>query len=70
MKRSLRMGHTCRAAYLISFFGDVLDRFIPLRRSPFIEEIFSFFYRGKRENNVEIPRGHRLALLLMYVFFP
>ncbi|KAF8517950.1 hypothetical protein BU17DRAFT_91377 [Hysterangium stoloniferum] len=44
-------------------------RFVPVWRTMFIEEIFAAFYSAKTEQIVDIPRGHRLALLLMQVFF-
>lgn len=44
-----------------------LDRFVPLWSSMFMEEIFGFFYGDKEKNNVDIPQGHRLSLLYMYV---
>ena len=38
----------------------------------FIEEIFASFYRPTEKQRADIPRGHRLAMLLMQVvhFFP
>ncbi|KIJ55462.1 hypothetical protein M422DRAFT_24037 [Sphaerobolus stellatus SS14] len=48
-----------------TFFENAGYTFIPFRHSMFMDEIFSFFYQGKVHDNVEIPRGHRLALLLM-----
>lgn len=33
----------------------------------FMEEIFSFFYNPKEAIDVDIPQGHRLALLYMWV---
>ena len=34
----------------------------------FIEEVFAFFYRPNEKQRADIPRGHRLAMLLMQVF--
>ncbi|KAF8577711.1 hypothetical protein K439DRAFT_532906 [Ramaria rubella] len=48
-----------------TFFENGGYIFVPLRRAQFIEDIFSFFYRSNQRRNADIPRGHRLALLLM-----
>ena len=33
----------------------------------FIDEVFAFFYRPNEKQRADIPRGHRLAMLLMQV---
>ncbi|KAF8519667.1 hypothetical protein JB92DRAFT_2897510 [Gautieria morchelliformis] len=48
-----------------TFFENGAYIFIPLSRAAFIEDIFAFFYRPNQKQNVDIPRGHRLAMLLM-----
>lgn len=45
----------------------ILYRFMPLCRAMLIEDIFAFFYRPTQKQHVDIPLGHRLALLLMQV---